>query len=214
MGIKWFQKLLSYLFPVRIWKGSGTQHTVLELFLYNGQWQLATEDAVYSDGIRYRPLLLAFRKLREELPFAQKVLFLGTGLGSGVKILRQMGFSPHVTMVDNDQTILGLAEKLLADPAIHFVKADAAEYIGRRHPSSWCMIVIDVFSGRIVPEFVTTPEFIQQCRERLTPGGIIVINFMLNTSEDYLRFSLLKARFPQGTDTIDIGINKVLIAKV
>lgn len=208
------QIILSYLFPVKIWNGSSSQNPELELFIANGDWQLATRDAIYSDGRKYRPLVSAFRMLRKELNTVKSVLFLGSGIGSGVQILNNLGFYPACTLVDNDETILQLAAKLLPSPEdIRFVCQDADVFV--RHDNTiFDMIVVDVFTGRSVPQFVSTHEFIQHCCQHLAPHGILVINFMLNTEEDKKRFSRLKQWLPEHVRIIDIGINRVIVAIV
>ena len=54
------QKLLSHFFPVSIRKGATAHNAQLEIFYYRGRFILATADAVYSDGHKYKPLVAAF----------------------------------------------------------------------------------------------------------------------------------------------------------
>jgi predicted membrane-bound spermidine synthase len=211
-----FQEALSYLVPIKIWKGSGTINPVLELFLYRGEWQLATTDAVYSDGTRYRPLIEAFRKTEKLLPPVKNVLVLGSGLGSAVHILDKKGFYPTFTLVDKDEKVLELALLLLKPSQKHRVTtvcADAEEFV-EQNDSKYDLIIVDLFFGRVVPAFVSTEDFIKKCRNCLNNDGIFIMNYMLNNEEDQRRFSLAQAQFPTDATVIDIGINKVLVAIV
>lgn len=212
MQVTRLQRILSYLFPVRIWKGSGTHNEVLELFLSNGEWQLATADAIYSDGTRYRPLVQAFNLLGQRLSSVDRVLLLGSGIGSGVQILKKMGFHPDFVLVDADQRVLELASLCLGKDRTTYVCADAEAFVAQC-TNRFDLIIVDVFIGRAVPSFVSEEGFIKKCRSMLHTGGTLVVNYMLNTDGDKLRYQLLKSQLPEVT-VIDIGINKVLVATV
>jgi spermidine synthase len=42
------------------------------------------------------------------------------------------------------------------------------------------LVFVDVFKGRVVPDFATTPLFLKQCRDSLAPGGILAFNYIEN----------------------------------
>lgn len=208
-----FQTIVSYILPIKIWHGSSTLNPVLELFLYRGNWQLTTERAIYSDGKKYRPLLLAFKKIKSLLPTIRSVLVLGSGLGSAVQILDHMKCNAVFDLVDNDEQILKLADDLLKRDDVHFILSDANEFVKNTN-NTYDLIVVDVFSERTVPMFITTTEFIQQCRRALNPGGTFVVNFMLNNKQDEERLLQLKEALSPYVNEVELGINRVLIAKV
>lgn len=216
MKVNSFQKALSYLVPIKIWKGSGTVNPVLELFLSRGEWQLATNDAVYSDGTHYRPLTEAFRKVEKLLPAVKKVLVLGSGLGSAIQILDKKGFHPFFTFVDKDEKVLELALLLSNSSQKERVTAvceDAATFV-EENTAQYDLIIVDIFFGRVVPDFVSTETFIKKCRSCLSNDGIFILNFMINDQEDQERFSFIQSQFQSDAAVIDIGINKVLVAIV
>lgn len=209
-----YKKILSYLYPVLIRKSSGTKNSVLELFLYRGQYQLGTFDALYSDGDRYTPLVKAFKIIRKSLPGINKVLVLGTGLGSAVQILNKQGFSPAFTLVENDATVLNWALELLPQYRADAVCEDAAVFIEKETGIRYDLIVVDIFTGRIVPEFVTTGVFLKNCRRKITPGGFMILNYIVNSKQDWLDArENLDAVFPNNK-IHDLGINRLVIAQV
>ncbi|MBS1782546.1 MAG: fused MFS/spermidine synthase [Bacteroidetes bacterium] len=203
---------MSYLFPIKIWKGSGDAHPNLELFLYRGQWQLATEDAIYSDGVRYSPMVKAFSQLRTQIPAWKKVLVLGGGAGSAARILRKMGSASEVLLVENDGQIIQLMESELPDENIRYVCEDAKTFIAS-NKIHFDVVVIDIFIGRKVPEFVSKDTFLAACQRACHKNGIVIINFMINDVPDSERFDAMVAHFTNYA-VIDIGINKVVIVKV
>jgi spermidine synthase len=192
---------------------AGTVNPRLEVSLYQGRWQLATGDALYSDGDRYRPLLLAFRQLRQKLGAAPDMLLLGTGLGSAVHILHRMGRAPRATLVELDEVVLALAMALMPpDMAgkLRPVAADAAAYMERQQ-DSYDLVVVDIFIGKNVPAFVTTAAFLQQCRAGVRPGGCFVFNYIPESVPMWEKTRTLVAEiFPQHS-LIEFGVNKVFI---
>ena len=188
---------------------------VLDVFLYENRWQLATEDALYSDGDHYRPLKLAFAHIGEDLQRLKTMLLLGTGLGSAVYILHRMGVHPETTLVELDETVLGLATALM--PAkltgrLHPVCANAADYI-RSCDASFDLLVVDVFIGREVPLFVTSAAFLQQCYLRLNKDGYFVLNYMMEGQAELQRMqNLIREVFPRFEEK-GFGVNRIFIAR-
>lgn len=200
--------------PVLLWKGSSMYNPKLELLLYQDQYQLATEDALYSDGNRYRPMLLAFNKLGRRLGRVKRVLVLGTGLGSVVEVLRAKDYYPTYTLVDMDEVILDLARQVLpASTDAVFVCADGIAFVGRDE-QMYDMVVVDLFINRVVPAGVTTKEFLQKCRQRLNDGGYLVFNYIVNNNKawDVLQEDI-HSIFSSVT-VLEEDINRVLLIKV
>ncbi|MBS1771607.1 MAG: methyltransferase [Bacteroidetes bacterium] len=211
-----YKRLLSYLYPVLIRKGSDTNNSLLQLLLYRNQYQLASNDALYSDGTRYRPVVEAFKRFESELPNIKNALVLGCGLGSTVHILSSKGHHPNYTLVDIDKTVLSWALELMPTAKngnINPVIADARQFV-ETHNHQYDLVVIDVFVGRIVPGFVTTPHFLNKCRSFIKAGGRVVINYMINNDGDWrVANEHIRQVFP-GIEEIQLGVNRVFVAKV
>ncbi|RYD57421.1 MAG: methyltransferase domain-containing protein [Sphingobacteriales bacterium] len=211
-----YKRILSYIIPVRIREGSSEDNPSLELFLFRGDYQLATPDAVYSDGRRYRPLVAAFREIKDDFPGVKKVLLLGTGLGSGVEILRGKGYYPEFVLVEKDSTILSWAIELLTldkrQQAIRTVCADAKDYMDS-NSEVFDLVVVDIFNSRVVPEFVTGTDFLKNCRRSMGPGGKLILNYIINNEKEWdgmlARFRSVFASY----DIVSFGINRVIIAR-
>ncbi len=187
---------------------------MLELFLYHDNFQLATEDAVYSDGVRYRPLILAFAVPdKKEIKDLRDVLVLGTGLGSAVQILQAKGASPRYTLVDNDEVILNLAKPLLTGHNIAYVCADAGQFM-QKDNGRYDMLVVDIFRNRLVPPEFTTVSFFGLCYEKLRPGGYFVFNYIAERQPEW-DDALNNLRLVFGNvRVINEGINRITVAKV
>lgn len=215
MRLSFLKRLLSYLYPVKVKKSASAVNPVLELFYYQGQWQLATEDAVYSDGTRYRPLTLAFQKLKKELPNVQNILVLGTGLGSAVTILDQMKLHPSMTLVELDAQIIKWTKETLPQhllPQLKFICDDAALFM-EKNQERYDLVIVDIFNSRIVPAFVMTEKFLAQCKNALNKNGRLVLNYIINQKENWEtsqeNFSQI---FPNHT-IYESGLNRIFIAR-
>ena len=210
------QKLGSYIFPVRVWKGSSAENPVLELFYYRGEWQLGTEDALYSDGSRYRPLVVGLNELKDDLGKIRKVLVLGAGLGSAVSILDKMGHQPDITLVDIDEVVLRWVSELLPNQLLTSTKlvVGSAQTFIQETTQTWGLIIIDIFTGRIIPSFVSSEEFLENCKTHLHSDGFLIANYIVNDKAEWdIYFHTFSTVFPSVKLT-EIGSNRVFVVKV
>jgi spermidine synthase len=183
---------------------------LLELLLYQGRLQLATADALYSDGNNYRPVTATLNHLKSNLPDIKTVLALGTGLGSLPQIIKRRGYKPHFTLVEYDKVVLQWAMELLGDKNITPVCADAKLFMNR-NKEHYDLVFIDIFNSRVVPDFVTTSSFFSQCQESLNPGGHVAFNYMIDDPLEWMRVQeVFSSVFPVNT-IIDLGINRVFV---
>lgn len=214
MQVSFIQKILSFLYPVKIRKSAGEVNPLLELFLYKGQWQLATEDAIYSDGDRYRPLRLAFGKIKHRLPEVKTGLILGTGLGSAVTILDKMGSHPQMDLVEIDVTILTWAKELLPEEllsGLNFICDDANRFM-QQNTNKYDLIVVDIFMSREVPAFVTERDFLERCKHALAKDGVLVFNYIITQKENREIVHLLLSELFPNLSVYNLGLNRVFIA--
>lgn len=202
--------------PVRVLTTSSPVHARLELFRYRGRWQLATEDAFYSDGAAYTPMLKAFGALgRRVLVSWNDVVVLGAGLGSAVQVLsRNYRLQPHMTLVDIDEAILELAGTLLGAAGhahhVELICEDASLYV-TQETDSFDALILDVFRGRQVPEFALERPFLEHCLQRLRPGGTFIMNYIINEDAQWLRLSATLDRVLPGYQVRSHGINRIVL---
>ncbi len=210
-----YKQLLSYLFPVSIRQSSSEQNKLLELSLYRGQYQLSTEEAYYSDGRRYRPLVLAFEQLANHLPEVQSVLLLGAGIGSAVQILMHKGFHPDYTFVDTDEKILEWATELQSGSGEHIeaVHQDAQQFMITCN-KKYDLLVVDIFTDRVVPGFAIAETFLKQCRQGLNPGGSFVMNYIINSEAEWQVLQHNLQTVFANPHIHELGINRIITASV
>ena len=211
-----YKRALSYFHPVWLSNRKGTVNPTLELLLYKGRIQLATADALYSDGVYYTPALAVTNHLRKFLPGISKVLVLGVGLGSMVQVIRKMGLSPSFTLVEIDEVVLQLALGYLqldADVSIDAVCQDARLFMAT-NTVQFDLIFIDIFDSRVVPEFTTSAGFLRNCRACIAPGGRVAFNYIVNDEKKWQKTQEVFASiFPRHT-IINSDINRIFIAEL
>ena len=175
--------------------------------------QLATTDAIYSDGYRYEPALLAVDSLKAVLPSIKNVLVLGAGLGSMVRVVRHRGCNPGFTLVEKDKVVLQWAMEFFeADSSalITPVCSDAQDFMAH-NTIKYDFIFIDIFDGRTVPAFVTTQQFLEQCRESLSPGCHVAFNYIINHAKEWEKVKTLFASVFPKHEVLSKDINRILV---
>jgi spermidine synthase len=190
----------------------------LELLLVRNQLLLLCEDALYSVGNRYLPAVTLAKHLGDDLRRLRTVLVLGVGLGSIVRVLRQHGCYPCYTLVEKDRTVLQWAMETLADERhpqpdqLEPVCRDAEAFMAEnRRPFD--LVFVDIFRGRRVPHFATTPPFLRRCRDGLAPGGRLVFNYLANEERRWeLLHQRLLAVFP-GAHVAQSRDSRILISE-
>jgi spermidine synthase len=163
---------------------------LLELMLHGNQLVLVTDGVLHSDGKRYLPAMVVADLLADELPSMRTMLVLGGGLGSIVRVMRSRGLHPRYTLIEQDRTVLGWAMETLVDQRHHEelepVCQDAEAFMAENQ-RRFDLVFVDVFKGRKVPWFVTTPGFLRRCRDSLAPGGRLAFNYLVEDEHRWER---------------------------
>jgi spermidine synthase len=211
------KRMLSYLVPVTIANSYGKQNKFLEFILYRNQWQLATEDALYSDGTRYEPFKVAFKNApKDVLNNTSDCLILGTGLGSIVQILAsKYKCRPNYTLVEYDETILNWAVESLTAMGIDKLRpySGYAEDFVKEDKGRYDLLCIDIFTGREVPVLFTEADFLVATKRLLKPGGLWIMNYIVNDTKETMQFlGNVKSLFPN-VEIIEKNQNMLLIAQ-
>ncbi len=211
-----YKRVLSYLKPVWLRYEKSANNPYLEVLLYRNRLQLATEDALYSDGDQYTPALEIARHFKKQLPTFESVLLLGVGMGSTVQVFRKLGCNAMYTLVEIDQVVLRLAlEGLEKDSGakLHPICTDAAKFM-EENTEQYSFLFIDIFQSRVVPEFVSSRLFLAHCKRALTSNGCIAFNYIVSQrSELDTTLNNFATVFPN-YKILESGINRIFVATV
>ena len=111
-------------------------------------------------------------------PGATKVLVIGLGGAAVQKRVWRDFRDARVTTVELDPDVVDAAHRWFAfprDPRLPVVVDDGRRYL-QRTDDRFDVIMVDAFYSDGVPFHMTTLEFAQLLRDRLTPGGVVATN--------------------------------------
>lgn len=202
------------MLPVLIRRSAGSVNASIRLYLYRNQFQLTNTDVYYSDGTRYKPAIEVVNHLKTVMPNIKKVLVLGTGLGSMVNIMHSQNFFPKFTLVEIDKVILSWAIELMAPAYLKDIipVCDDARGFLNRNADQYDLIFIDIFFGRVVPDFVTEKAFLMLCREHLSKGGHVAFNYIINNENEWNEVYRTFSGIFSDCKVIKQDINRILIS--
>jgi spermidine synthase len=111
-------------------------------------------------------------------PTTRRVLFIGLGGGSAVKRMWRDFQSLQLDVVEIDPEVVRVAKRwfeLPTDKRIEVSTQDGRRFL-QTHDERWDMIVIDAYFSDSIPFHLSTAQFFELVRSRLTPGGVVVSN--------------------------------------
>ena len=113
-------------------------------------------------------------------PEIRRVLFIGAGGGVGPRAFHMHDPAMEIDVVDIDAEVLRVAETdfyLEKSPNIRTIAADGRTFVRNAAAGHYDAIILDAFTiGGRIPFHLVTQEFFTLCRERLAPGGVLVMN--------------------------------------
>jgi spermidine synthase len=119
-------------------------------------------------------------------PAPQRVLLLGLGGGRLQMVLHHYLEQVNLYTVELDPEVVEVARRFFAweaDERQHLTVKDGRDYLrGFPTEAPYDVILLDAFQVSGIPAHLCTREFFTECRENLTPGGIVITNLHASTS--------------------------------
>ncbi len=121
------------------------------------------------------------RAVTAALVFPKKldsILEIGVGGGSTLSYLQHFLPKTRLTGVEIDPGVVAMATKhfgLKPDGRLKIEVADGRKYLAE-HPGLHDIIIVDAYRGTWVPETLTSVEFFELVKARLSPGGVVAQN--------------------------------------
>ncbi len=182
-----WKNILSYCYEFVIEEAYSDHNPYLQVSLSRGQYQLCTENAIYSYGALYNNFAEAFKAVDLEKAAVDKVLILGLGLGSIPYILeKSMQKDYHYTGVEIDETVVYLANKYVLEALkskVEIFCADA-EIFAATCKQQFDLICVDLFLDAIIPKQFEQVTFLANLQQLLRPNGILLYNRLATTQAD------------------------------
>lgn len=129
------------------------------------------------------------------------VLMVGLGGGSVAKYVRHHLPQARVRILELDPQVLAIARQCFQvppdDDRFEVIVGDGAEYMARRDIAA-DLIMVDGYDAESHVEELATREFYGHCRERLAPGGMLVVNLWGGDRQFNEVLKRIEAAFPAG----------------
>ena len=140
--------------------------------MVNGKDQGGIDLRTGKSAYRYTDGMIGLAHMYVRKP--QQVLVIGLGAGQIGPVLEAAGID--VEVVEIDPEVVRLARQYF-DFQGTAVVADGRRYL-QRSDKHWDVIMVDAYLGSSPPWQLYTREAFALYRERLNPGGAVVINFI------------------------------------
>jgi spermidine synthase len=162
----------AYQYARVVERDDGTR--ILELNEGQAQHSLLRPGMVLTGGYWDAMLALPFAGLTHE---PERVAILGNAAGTMARAYGRLFPDTAVDGVEIDAELSDIGRRFfdLGGPRLTLHHEDARPYL-RRTGERYDVIAIDAYRQPYIPFYLSTREFFELCRDRLAPGGAIVIN--------------------------------------
>ena len=119
-------------------------------------------------------LVLSFAA-RDEPP--RRVAILGNAAGTTSRAYEEFFPGTRVDGVEIDPELSEIGREYfdMNNPRLHLYHEDARPFL-RRIDASYDVISVDAYRQPYIPFYLTTVEFFETVRDRLAPGGVLIVN--------------------------------------
>lgn len=114
-------------------------------------------------------------------PRPKRILLVGLGGGSIPEVLHRLLPDSEIDIVEIDDAVVRVAHRYFgfrASPRMRVHVQDARVFVKRAllRKESYDIILLDAFTGDYIPEHLMTREFLLECKQLLTPSGVLAAN--------------------------------------
>jgi spermidine synthase len=149
-------------------------HRTLELNEGQAQHSVYDPDTVLTGDVWDGHLVLGFAAFDEP---PGRVAILGNAAGTTSRAYEEFFPGTRVDGVEIDAELSDIGREYfdMNNPRLHLYHEDARPFL-RRIDAEYDQISVDAYRQPYIPFYLTTVEFFETVRERLRPGGVLVVN--------------------------------------
>jgi spermidine synthase len=185
----------------------------LELNEGQAQHSIYNRDTVLTGDVWDGHLVLGFTALSSP---PRRVAILGNAAGTTSRAYERFFPETRVDGVEIDSELSDIGRRFfdMNNPRLHLYHEDARPYL-RRTDARYDVISVDAYRQPYIPFYLATEEFFELVRDRLAPGGVVIVNAGHPEGEDELEKVLtatMGAVFPhvlrdpiEDTNTLIVG---------
>jgi spermidine synthase len=108
-----------------------------------------------------------------------RIAILGNGAGTTVRAYEKYFPSTRIDAVEIDGELTEIGKEffdLRERPGVRFFAEDARPFLQRMEDERYDAIFVDAYRQPYIPFYLATTEFFELVRDRLAPGGAVVVN--------------------------------------
>jgi spermidine synthase len=149
-------------------------HRTLELNEGQAQHSVYYPDTVLTGDVWDGHLVLGFAAFDEP---PARVAILGNAAGTTARAYEEFFPETRVDGVEIDAELSEIGRDYfdMNNPRLHLYHEDARPFL-RRIDAEYDQISVDAYRQPYIPFYLTTEEFFETVRDRLRPGGVLVVN--------------------------------------
>jgi spermidine synthase len=173
----------SYLSPVTVFSSSSKYNQKIQVIKSYGQNELWVNDIRQSGGHISGLWKHALDGINRMIEHPKNVLIFGVGGGTVFKLIRKLYPQTKIDVVDIDAEIIRIARKYFDLEKIgvsHYYCVDAGKFVAS---IKYDLVIVDLYIGEHVPDFVITPNFMNKLATLITPNGHFIINYYDESAE-------------------------------
>lgn len=180
--------------PIMLWSGESAYNRIL-VFEKDGLRWLVLNDSRFAQtyekvGSANSGRYLDVFALGPVIVPAKNLLVLGMGAGGSIQASRAVAPEIEIDAVEIDPEVVRVAGEYFGlpqnNPKLHVHIADARPWLAE-HAAKSDLVNIDLFQGGpYVPFYLTTVEFFQLVRSRMTDDGVLMVNVYDESSKHEL----------------------------
>jgi len=173
----------SYLYPQVIARYSSKYNRDIRVVETFGKLKLLVNGSPQSGPYIASLWKSVFRFIPQSAGTISSILVLGIGGGTAIRLLRQQYPHSRITGVDIDRMMIEIGKKyfdLDGIPPLSLITTDADVFVTNilKRGNHFDLVVVDVFIGPVIPDFVQSTGFLIRLKKVTSPEGIIVINYL------------------------------------
>jgi spermidine synthase len=147
---------------------------VLELNEGQAQHSVYNRDSVLTGDVWDGHLVLGFAGFGAP---PRRVAILGNAAGTTSRAYEKFFPRTRIDGVEIDAELSEIGRRFfdMNNPRLHLYHEDARPYL-RRTDARYDQISVDAYRQPYIPFYLTTVEFFETVRDRLRPGGVLIVN--------------------------------------
>ncbi|MBI4062501.1 methyltransferase domain-containing protein [Candidatus Gottesmanbacteria bacterium] len=162
---------VSYIIPQTIARFSTKYNHDIRVIEESGKFKLLVNGSRQSGKYIEWLWKRAFHAFR--LPPCQSILVLGVGGGTVIHLLHKRYPDANITAVDIDPKMIEIGKKYFGLSRVSNVELIIANAKNYKITHEYDLIIVDLFLGRHIPDFVSSQSFLKQLRSK-----VVIINYL------------------------------------